>query len=69
VLETIPYYQHTAHVSNTLKQLGFTGYSIEQEATLLKALQEHADEKANEEVWHETVVLNDLLSEKQFEEA
>jgi hypothetical protein len=63
VLETIPYYQHAAHVSNTLKQLGYTGYTVDAEPMLLEALQDHANARANEEAERETetVLLNDLV--------
>jgi len=69
VLKSIPYYRHSEHVVNTLKQLGFTGYTVDAEPHLLEALQEHANAKANEEAAQETVVLNDLVSNKPFEEA
>jgi hypothetical protein len=69
VLKTIPYYQHENHVANTLKQLGFTGYTVDAEPHLLEALQEHANARADEAAANETVVLNDLVSNKPFEEA
>jgi len=68
VLETIPYYQHAAHVSNTLKQMGFTGYTVDAEPHLLEALQEHANARADEAAAQETVTLNDLVSTGPFEE-
>jgi len=51
-LQAIPYYNHVEHVKATLKLLGFTGYAPAKEAEMLAALQQHANEKANEAAQH-----------------
>ena len=49
VLVDIPYYNHKAHIGNTLKQLGYTAFNMKYEADMLADLQKHASEKADEE--------------------
>lgn len=49
VLREIPYYEHINHVSNALKQAGFTAYAHSKEAEMLAALEKHAGEAANKE--------------------
>lgn len=49
VLSEIPYYKHANHVTNALKNAGFTTYSEAQEEELFAALQEYANQAANEE--------------------
>lgn len=49
VLSEIPYYEHVNHVTNALKQHGFTTYSQAKEAEMFAALEAHANEAANEE--------------------
>jgi hypothetical protein len=49
VLAEVAYYEHTKHIANTLKKLGFTGYNRAKEDEMFTALEAHANEAANQE--------------------
>ena len=49
VLAEIPYYEHIKHVTNALKQAGFTAYKQNSEEEMFSALEKHANEAANKE--------------------
>jgi len=49
VLDTIPYYNHAKHITNTLKKLGYAGYKQSLENEMYLALADYANQKANEE--------------------
>ena len=65
VLDAIPYYNHEAHVKNTLKKLGHTSYKPDKEAEMRAALEQHASEKADAEAGdaeQETLNLGEMVN-------
>lgn len=49
VLAEIPYYEHVKHVTNALKQAGYTTYAQSKEDEMFAALETHAQKAANKE--------------------
>jgi hypothetical protein len=49
VMREVPYYGHTKHVVNTLKQLGYTTFEGNDPDEMLAKLQEHASAKADQD--------------------
>ena len=49
VLKEIPYFQHTNHIANTLKLLGYTSFAESDPNEMYAALEKYAQEAADEE--------------------
>ena len=65
VLEEIPYYNHEAHIKNTLKQAGYKGFGPDIAARMRASLEQHASEKADAEAAdaeQETLNLGEMVN-------
>lgn len=60
VIDTIPYFSHPNHVSNTLTKLELE-YSVQEEPALLEALNDYANKRANEKAAENGQAIDDAM--------